>query len=782
MLAKRPMLTLAACFSGGIVLANYASRLSVYISAALLLAALVVVLYAIKSIDPKTQGTEFYKESIINRLGADKILFVLGALVIIFGGSYFSRTENTLKANNQLLTEIIGKSKPTGVFEILEPPESSLVDNEGGYWKMRVRVVSINKQDIFAKDILLLLYGKGQNSFTRGSTILGRFHLYPFRTKPYPGAFTYKEYLQENGLCARAKLYSGSWKTGGSVKTESLWLKFRRQLDSIRSAAISNTLRLMPNQAGAFLAAAMFGYREGLDDSTKDLFREVGIGHILAISGLHVGLVCVMAWWFFALFTADKRKTAFFCIGLCLLFLALSGGRTAALRAGIIACIYLTGFILSRRGDFLNSLGAAAVLILILNPYTLFNAGFQLSFFAVIFISCCDKIVAPLLTKRDEGNNDLVRKPFFRRTFDKFIMLIIMSVSAWLGVWPIAAHEFNEVAFSGLITNLGALPLMSVTLVGGIVLQFGAFLPEHLAGIWAMLAGLPAQLMLQLAAMSDKIPGGGVNMFSPPDWVMVFYYGGFALLFLRKMLRRLSKVIAILGAVLAGAAFVVMLYTGLVPVVNSASEITILPSEYGVDFVGMDTTGSSAVTSFSRKGSNLWQYLYSRRINQLDNLVVISNIKPDTALFTDKVRVNNIIHIPYKLPKESTTDSSYNESLELGAEKRLFLSREKKGKIVWRSLGNGELSVLSAGWLRDVQYNFRAVRKYPGWDANLIFTRVSGCKHEKLDIPEKSTVFHSNYQGKGYNASKFGVIRLLPGKIQAFNGTKWLEIGYSKQK
>ena len=146
---------------------------------------------------------------------------------------------------------------------------------------------------------------------------------------------------------------------------------------------LTGTLRgVLPGEEGALLAALCLGDRSGVTRETLDAFARSGISHILVVSGLHLSLIAgaVLA----LLRFCGRRSAALLTVPVVVLFMLFIGGTPSVVRAGVMCLVWLTGRLLRQRADALNSLGLAALCLLLYDPYTLFSAGFQLSFAATV--------------------------------------------------------------------------------------------------------------------------------------------------------------------------------------------------------------------------------------------------------------------------------------------------------------------------------------------------------------------------------------------------------------
>jgi competence protein ComEC len=207
-------------------------------------------------------------------------------------------------------------------------------------------------------------------------------------------------------------------------------------------------------QSYAVAAALMFGYRNELDDTLMQSFRNIGAAHILAISGTHFAILFGMLY-FLLSFIGNSRKGRLIKQLILLPFVwgfaFLTGFSPSVIRAALMLTIWGVGEAFASRSFSLNTVAVAAFFMLLFYPLYLFDVGFQLSFMAVIAIL----LINPYLTKLYESKNPLIQYGWG---------LCCVSVSAQVGVLPLSVYYFHQVPVFFLLTNLFLLPLAAALL------------------------------------------------------------------------------------------------------------------------------------------------------------------------------------------------------------------------------------------------------------------------------------------------------------------------------
>ncbi len=267
----------------------------------------------------------------------------------------------------------------------------------------------------------------------------------------------------------------------------------------------------MEGQAGALASAFMTGDRSGVSAETNEIMRASNLSHMISISGLHMGLVVGFVFALVryglalvppaALRMNSKKVAAVFALAAATAYLALAGPDVATRRSWIMAAVMLLAVLADRRAVSMRTLAVAALIVLGLEPESLLNPGFQMSFGATAAIIA---IIQPW-----QGVQD--RVPALLRPV---ALLVITSLAAGVATGPIAAAHFNRVAAYGLVANFLAVPVMGVVVMPAGVLS-GILAPVGLAGpaLWLMEQGTRAVLVI--AAWVAGF-GGAVSMVPSP--------------------------------------------------------------------------------------------------------------------------------------------------------------------------------------------------------------------------------------------------------------------------
>lgn len=253
--------------------------------------------------------------------------------------------------------------------------------------------------------------------------------------------------------------------------------------------------RYRPEHA-ALMAGLLLGDRGGIGDDVMEDFRDAGIMHILAVSGLHAGIILLIV--FMPLERLRYPLRAAIALLVLWNFAAMTGLAPPVVRAALMSTLFLGGVVLQRRSDPVNALAAAALIILLLDPLALFGLSFQLSFAAVFGILLFhervrDALLRPLPRRLRGG---MLRAP---------ANLLALTISAQSLSLPLLAGSFGQVSPAGLLVNLPAVPMVFLAVTCGacsIVTGAAAWLSLR----FAVVAGSALDIILLSADAAVRLP------------------------------------------------------------------------------------------------------------------------------------------------------------------------------------------------------------------------------------------------------------------------------------
>ncbi len=387
----------------------------------------------------------------------------------------------------------------------------------------------------------------------RGDLITLRGHLRAIRNFANPGGFDYERHMALRGIRVRVYAQGGSLKLAAFSARPSWRTRIDRWRDDL-GKQMDGTLSAYAPDTRSVLKALTLGERSGLAPKLREAFNRAGVGHVLAISGLHVGMVAyacfaVAAWllaWIPWILTRGwtRKGAALLSLIPVLIYGLLAGLSPSTQRAMLTVSVGLLSFWVGRRHDWLNALSLAALIILAYHPPTLLSISFQLSFTAVLAIIMGLKVWSP------QGQG--LQKALGRRHLNRLKTFVWVSALAILGTLPLVMTYFNQVSLIGLITNLAVVPLVGLLVVpAGLLGIFCLPISSALAGLCWQAAALGLGVVVCIVQWAAHWSLAAVKTVTPSLMEIVLYYLLMAVLLLWHM-RRLRMVGLVLVLVAGG--------------------------------------------------------------------------------------------------------------------------------------------------------------------------------------------------------------------------------------
>jgi len=331
--------------------------------------------------------------------------------------------------------------------------------------------------------------------------VFGTFSM--FSEGSNPGQFDAKTYYNGQGMYADVSaLRVTVLEEEKDVVTNVLILLKQRFRESL--------LSLYPQEKAGVLSAMILGDKKLLTEDVEELYRESGISHILAVSGLHISMLCMGLYKLLRKLTVPLKASS--AVGVCFLvfYIIMTGASTSSLRAGIM-CLVMFGAILLRRSyDLLSSLSLAAMVVTFLQPSEMTSAGFLLSFGAVLGVALAQETEYAVLQVYDG------KRPWWSVfLFGGMIQIVTIPISLWF---------FYELSPYSILLNLIVIPLVSLVLGGGILsgmLGLFAVVPARLAsgGVYVVL-----EFYEWLCEAAQKLPFSNILVGRPVAWQIGLYY------------------------------------------------------------------------------------------------------------------------------------------------------------------------------------------------------------------------------------------------------------------
>ena len=278
---------------------------------------------------------------------------------------------------------------------------------------------------------------------------------------------------------------------------------------------------------GAFTYAMFFGDADAMFEEDKSAMREVGVAHVFAVSGLHVGVLSAAILFLLRKLKVKDKVSFFLLLPFFGFYAYLVGFTPSVLRAAIMVSIGVAASALGERYDDLSALSLAAISILLAKPLYLFDVSFLMSFLSIFGIQA---LARPI-------ERGLLRK----KCRPKLASGLALSLSATIGLLPLTAMVFGKIPLVGVVLNLLVVPLASVAYVLSLV----ALLPTLVVPSFGHLLGAARYIPLFIVEISARAASLGLTAkydFSLPE--VAVYYATVAFVGKYSLAKRKVKVVA----------------------------------------------------------------------------------------------------------------------------------------------------------------------------------------------------------------------------------------------
>lgn len=417
-------------------------------------------------------------------------------------------------------------------------------------------ILYLNLQTLTYKKQILPVKGKIRvtvlNNYLcldKGDTVRFQAKIKSIRNFNNPGGFDYERYMQYQ------KVSGSSYVNGSKIlilkkqphsNISSLINHLQQRVKTLISRSAAENKKY--HEAKAILKALLIGDKSSIDKPLRKAFNRAGASHLLAISGLHVGIVATVSFIIFSRLLSQINfflRKAWVTKGAAILswfpvviYGFLAGMAPSTQRAVIMTTMFLLSFMIEREPDPLNTLAIAAMLILFRYPPALFSISFQLSFAAVFTIIYG-------LSKINPVNFASKSKSFV--IINKVYLFFMVSLFAILGTSPLVMFYFNQISLIGLISNMILIPL-----IGFLVVPIGllaiSILPITFWGakILIICALFILEKAISLVYFAAAFPFSAIQTFTPTIFeISLFFLLAWA--FLNFKTRRWARYAAIVA-------------------------------------------------------------------------------------------------------------------------------------------------------------------------------------------------------------------------------------------
>ncbi len=440
---------------------------------------------------------------------------------------------------SKILSYATQREKVTIEGTVLVPPR---ITEKRARLNVRAHCLFVKGRRIFTDEKIFVSVYNHPAYVRPGEKIRFPARLRPFKNFNNPGRYDYESAMRLKGFSCAAAVSDGRYIVPMGPGYLTFIQRITEMLQGPVRAFFENELSPRDN---AIFRALILGERQEITDQLREPFNRTGLGHLLAVSGLHIGLV---AWISFFLFKAilsrsyklslktDIRKICALMTCLPVLGYALIAGfQVSSLRAMIMVLVFLLSVILKREKDRWSTLALAGLIILAADPHAIFSISFQLSFIAVGGILW---LTPPIMTRFAANINLSQNKKtgMLQHALFYIVGLAAASLAATIILLPILSLYFHRISLVTLPANIMTVPILGLWILPmGMLSCLVLPLSHQLACIFIHLGTLGLHIMMEIIGFWSSIPWSSIMMVTPNIYEIFIYY---ALIFFIFFIRR----------------------------------------------------------------------------------------------------------------------------------------------------------------------------------------------------------------------------------------------------
>ncbi|MBN2136771.1 MAG: DNA internalization-related competence protein ComEC/Rec2 [Sedimentisphaerales bacterium] len=362
-----------------------------------------------------------------------------------------------------------------------------------------------------------------------GDGIKAYCRLERFKAATNPGQFDTATHMARRNVYICASIKSRDGIELVKIPPAAFAAKLRRR---IRETAARALLSDLPSEesGGGLLQALLLGYRGDIDSATYRAFRRTGLLHFVSLSGMHFGIVVGIVWWLSKTAGLLKRGRAVVCIAAIAVFLAVVPSRAPTVRAAIIALVLCASFLFRRRPNSINTLSLAAIILLLIRPTQLFEAGWQLSFGTVLGILLFEERIRHWVGEGVEGLAGALEYRRLRRLSKVIragaviVPMLSVGLGAWLGGAGILLYHFGTITPLASLWTVAVFPLVVAILTFGFSKIIVFFLLPTLSALLGVVVGVLSEVLITAVKIIAQLDYSSISVGRVGLWIVLFYY------------------------------------------------------------------------------------------------------------------------------------------------------------------------------------------------------------------------------------------------------------------
>ena len=380
--------------------------------------------------------------------------------------------------------------------------------------KYIVKVLKVNENyDI--ENIKLIIYLEKDINFLPGDIVYVKGEISIADSKRNYGGFDYNKYLKQS-------------KIFGIIQAEEC-RKISKQedlysfLEKIRYKFIIKIENLYNNENAGFLKSLLFGKTDGLTNDIKDSFRDSSLSHVLAISGMHVTYVVIGIKFVLNKIVKSKKTKNNILIVFIIFFSFVTGNSVSGIRACIMGAMVILANNFERKNNFYFSLIYSFLIIILFNPYNIYNIGLWLSYMGSLGIVCFSSFLKKYIYKKIKFKKKI--NIIFQKIREYIIENFVVTFSAQILIFPIMMYVFNTISISFFISNILVSFFVGPLLILGYTSVLLSFINFPFLKLIVYITETLIVIVVKISEICSKLPFSKIYVITPSIIMVFVYYG-----------------------------------------------------------------------------------------------------------------------------------------------------------------------------------------------------------------------------------------------------------------
>lgn len=554
----------------------------------------------------------------------------------------------------------------------IELKDNSNTDKNGNELNKKDKKIVQNKNYKGIKLLLNLKKSDNNNLVLNYGDKIGFYLEYqkPNTARNYMG-FDYSNYLKTKKILGTVNVESNNLQVISHNNTNAILNK----IYSLKNIMKQKINELLPKETAGLCIGMLIGETSNIEESMQEDFRDSNLSHILAVSGANVSYIIISITYIFNKMYFRKKLSKIISIILLILFMLLTGCTSSVNRACIMAILMLIAELLNRKSDVYNNLALSALILLIINPYSILDIGFQLSYMGTIGIVFLHDKISNIVQIKNK-----IIKYFFE--------MIIVTTCANLAIIPIMMFHFNTVSLTFYFSNVLAGPILGAVVIIGFIMFFVSLILNSLAIPIAFILNIMLKFIIKIAGLTASLPISKILITTPSIWFIIIWYATIIILYYKEKAKKFYLKNKKHLKIAVTCILIIVLTSNLVIKLNKDLKIYFIDVGQGDSCLIVTPTnkkilidgGGSEFGSFDVGEKTLLPYLLDRKIKKLD-YVLISHFDSDHVggilTLMEKIKIEKII-----ICKQGEVSENYKKFLNILKSKKIKVQIVKtKDKI-----------------------------------------------------------------------------------------------------